>query len=234
MKLIVKIRFNREIDSVDDVISIGSFGVNIGSKEVIFDMMDSAIYIDKKDGTLVTYEGWNVDVESFPDSALLDDAYRYINTLTRVNVNTEDVSLYPVKVEEFIFMPGKIGKNYGISQTSGYISTDNKYEETKFSLSRDILDRYNESLSLKHMVAEADRLDILVREKSFIIDGDTILKDQIDSLLDEDYTGIFREIIGIWNYADTPGEKRIAERIFETFTGMKFQDYIAKCIEATK
>lgn len=212
MKLTAKIRFNREIDSVDDVIGIGSFGVNIGSKEVIFDMMDSAIYIDKKDGFIVTYEGWNLDVESFPDSALLDDTYRYINTLTRINVDTEDVSLYPVKVEEFIFL----------------------LRETKVPLSKEILDKYNEALSLKNMVSEADRLDILVKEKSFIIDGDTILKDQIDSLLDEDYTGIFREIIDIWNIADTPGEKRIAERMFETFTGMKFRDYIAKCIEETK
>lgn len=212
MKLTAKIRFNREIDSVDDVISIGSFGVNIGSKEVIFDMMDSAIYIDKKDGFIVTYEGWNLDVESFPDSALLEDTYRYINTLTRINVDTEDVSLYPVKVEEFIFL----------------------LRETKVPLSKEVLDKYNEALSLKNMVSEADRLDILVKEKSFIIDGDTILKDQIDSLLDEDYTGIFREIIDIWNIADTPGEKRIAERMFETFTGMKFRDYIAKCIEETK
>lgn len=212
MKLTAKIRFNREIDSVDDVISIGSFGVNVGSKEIIFDMMDSAIYIDKKDGSFVTYEGWNLDVESFPDSALLDDVCHYINTLTRVNVDTEDVSLYPVKVEEFIFL----------------------LRETKVPLSKEILDKYNEALSLKNMVAEADRLDILIKEKSFIIDGDTILKDQIDSLLDEDYTGIFREIIDIWNYADTPREKRIAERMFETFTGMKFRDYIAKCIEETK
>lgn len=212
MKLTAKIRLNREIDSVDDVISIGGFGVNIGSKEVIFDMMDSAIYIDKKDGFIVTYEGWNLDVESFPDSALLDDTYRYINTLTRINVDTEDVSLYPVKVEEFIFL----------------------LRETKVPLSKEVLDKYNEALSLKNMVSEADRLDILVKEKSFIIDGDTILKDQIDSLLDEDYTGIFREIIDIWNIADTPGEKRIAERMFETFTGMKFRDYIAKCIEETK
>ena len=212
MKLTAKIRFNREIDSVDDVISIGSFGVNIGSKEVIFDMMDSAIYIDKKDGFIVTYEGWNLDVESFPDSALLEDTYRYINTLTRINVDTEDVSLYPVKVEEFIFL----------------------LRETKVPLSKEVLDKYNEALSLKNMVSEANRLDILVKEKSFIIDGDTILKDQIDSLLDEDYTGIFREIIDIWNIADTPGEKRIAERMFETFTGMKFRDYIAKCIEETK
>lgn len=212
MKITVKIRFNREIDSVDDVISIGSFGVNVGSKEIIFDMMDSAIYIDKKDGSFVTYEGWNLDVESFPDSALLDDVCHYINTLTRVNVDTEDVSLYPVKVEEFIFL----------------------LRETKVPLSKEILDKYNEALSLKNMVAEADRLDILIKEKSFIIDGDTILKDQIDSLLDEDYTGIFREIIDIWNIADTPGEKRIAERMFETFTGMKFRDYIAKCIEETK
>lgn len=212
MKLTVKIRFNREIDSVDDVISIGSFGVNVRSKEIIFDTMDGAIYIDKKDGFIVTYEGWNLDVESFPDSALLDDTYRYINTLTRINVDTEDVSLYPVKVEEFIFL----------------------LKETKVPLSKEILDKYNEALSLKNMVAEADRLDILIKEKSFIIDGDTILKDQIDSLLDEDYTGIFREIIDIWNIADTPGEKRIAERMFETFTGMKFRDYIAKCIEETK
>ena len=212
MKLTVKIRFNREIDSVDDVISIGSFGVNVGSKEIIFDTMDSAIYIDKKDGFIVTYEGWNLDVESFPDSALLDDTYRYINTLTRINVDTEDVSLYPVKVEEFIFL----------------------LRETKVPLSKEILDKYNEALSLKNMVAEADRLDILIKEKSFIIDGDTILKDQIDSLLDEDYTGIFREIIDIWNITDTSGEKRIAERMFETFTGMKFRDYIAKCIEETK
>lgn len=182
MKITVKIRFNREIDSVDDVISIGSFGVNVGSKEIIFDMMDSAIYIDKKDGSFVTYEGWNLDVESFPDSALLDDVCHYINTLTRVNVDTEDVSLYPVKVEEFIFL----------------------LKETKVPLSKEILDKYNEALSLKNMVAEADRLDILIKEKSFIIDGDTILKDQIDSLLDEDYTGIFREIIDIWNIADTP------------------------------
>lgn len=212
MKITVKIRFNREIDSVDDVISIGSFGTKIDSKEIIFDTMDSAIYIDKKDGSIVTYEGWNLDVESFPDSTLLDDACRYINTLTRINVDTEDVSLYPVKVEEFIFL----------------------LRETKVPLSKEILDKYNEALSLKNMVAEADRLDILVKEKSFIIDGDTILKDQIDSLLDEDYTGIFREIIDIWNIADTPGEKRIAERMFETFTGMKFRDYIAKCIEETK
>ena len=212
MKLTVKIRFNREIDSVDDIISIGSFGTKIDSKEIIFDTMDSAIYIDKKDGSIVTYEGWNLDVESFPDSALLDDACRYINTLTRINVDTEDVSLYPVKVEEFIFL----------------------LRETKVPLSKEILDKYNETLFLKNMVAEADRLDILVKEKSFIIDGDTILKDQIDSLLDEDYTGIFREIIDIWNIEDTPGEKRIAERMFETFTGMKFRDYIAKCIEETK
>ena len=206
MKLTVKIRFNREIDSVDDVISIGSFGVNVGSKEIIFDTMDSAIYIYKRDGVIGTYGGWNLDVESFPDSALLDDTYRYINTLTRINVDTEDVSLYPVKVEEFIFL----------------------LRETKVPLSKEILDKYNEALSLKNMVAEADRLDILIKEKSFIIDGDTILKDQIDSLLDEDYTGIFREIIDIWNIADTSGEKRIAERMFETFTGMTFRDSIAQ------
>lgn len=164
MKLTAKIRFNREIDSVDDVISIGSFGVNIGSKEVIFDMMDSAIYIDKKDGFIVTYEGWNLDVESFPDSALLEDTYRYINTLTRINVDTEDVSLYPVKVEEFIFL----------------------LRETKVPLSKEVLDKYNEALSLKKT---APKYTCIITSEADLPDK------QLDYFSDNPWDGNLEEVI---------------------------------------
>ena len=66
-----------------------------------------------------------------------------------------------------------------------------------------------------------------------IVDGDTLLKDQIDSLEDNDYTGIFDEIVGIWKEAGSIEERRIVAKMFETFTGMKFKHYLEKCVKET-
>ena len=66
-------------------------------------------------------------------------------------------------------------------------------------------------------------------------DGDTILKDQIDSLEEDDYTGIFPEMAQIWKETKSNTEKEVFLKLFECFTGMSFQDYLQKSVyETTK
>lgn len=64
-----------------------------------------------------------------------------------------------------------------------------------------------------------------------VIDGDTILKDQIDELSDQDYTGIFKDIVGTWKEAKTVRERQLLAKMFETFTGISMKEYLKKCIK---
>ena len=51
-----------------------------------------------------------------------------------------------------------------------------------------------------------------------------------DELCDEDYTGIYDEIIDIWKEARTDREKSLIKKMFETFTGISLKDYLEKCV----
>ena len=83
-----------------------------------------------------------------------------------------------------------------------------------------------EDFNFRHMLKMADELP----QEGLSVDGDTILKDQLDELFDEDYTGIYAEIIGIWKEARTDREKTFVKKMFETFTGISLKDYLEKCI----
>ena len=69
-----------------------------------------------------------------------------------------------------------------------------------------------------------------VRQEGLCIVGDTILKDQVDELLDEECTWVYAEIIGIWKEARTDREKSLIKKMFETFTGISLKDYLEKCV----
>lgn len=83
------------------------------------------------------------------------------------------------------------------------------------------------------MVKDAEWIYLHTPNGKGITDADTILKDQIDSLEDNDYTGIFLEILQIWKKTETPYERKMVQEMFETFTGMKLVDYFEKCVKDT-
>lgn len=63
-----------------------------------------------------------------------------------------------------------------------------------------------------------------------IIDADTILKDIMNDVNFEE-TGIAEEILEIWEKADTGNGHQAVEELFLTFTGIKFEEYLKKCMK---
>lgn len=196
-----KFRFNRPIDTTKDFICIEGFTATAAVKQYQFDFMTYYGNMDKKDPTILDYEGEGLDTEVFPDSAELVKYAEDIESLDECSIDTDDDTLYLVEVLEFTLVR----------------------EAGSVSLRPEILEDFN----FRHILEMAEEIP----KEGLSVDGDTILKDQIDELFDEDYTGIYDEIIGIWKEARTEREKALVKKMFETFIGISLKEYLEKCID---
>lgn len=205
MILKAKFRFNRPIDTSKDFISTKeAFTVTIFGKEYSFDFMNYCGNVKKENPAILEYEGTDLDTDAFPDSAELVKYAEDIESLDECSIDTDNDTLYLMEVLEFTLI-----------KDTGYIS-----------LRPEILEDFN----FRHILEMAEELP----KEGLSVDGDTILKDQLDELFDEDYTGIYAEIIGIWKEARTDKEKDLVKKMFETFTGISLKDYLEKCITTIK
>lgn len=201
MILKAKFRFNRPIDTSKDFIStMEAFTVTIFGKEYSFDFMNYCGNVKKEDPAILEYEGTDLDTDAFPDSAELVKYAEDIESLDECSIDTDNDTLYLMEVLEFTLI-----KDTG-----------------SISLRPEILEDFN----FRHILEMAEELP----KEGLSVDGDTILKDQLDELFDEDYTGIYAEIIGIWKEARTDKEKDLVKKMFETFAGISLKDYLEKCI----
>lgn len=196
-----KFRFNRPIDTTKDFICIGGFAATAAGKQYQFDFMTYYGNVDKKDPTILDYEGEGLDTEVFSDSAELVKYAENIESLDECSIDTDDDTLYLVEVLEFTLVR----------------------EAGSVSLRPEILEDFN----FRHILEMAEEIP----KEGLSVDGDTILKDQFDELFDEDYTGIYDEIIGIWKETKTEREKALVKKMFETFIGISLKEYLEKCID---
>lgn len=209
MILKAKFRFNRPIDTSKDFISTkDAFTVTIFGKEYSFDFLNYYGNVKKEDPAILEYEGTDLDTDAFPDSAELVRYAEYIDTLNECSLDTGDNTLYLLEVLEFTLI-----------RNDGSVCLR---DDESVCIGAEILEDFN----FRHMLKLADELP----QEGLSVDGDTILKDQLDELFDEDYTGIYAEIIGIWKEARTDREKSLIKKMFETFTGISLKDYLEKCV----
>ena len=177
MILKAKFRFNRPIDTSKDFISTkDAFTVTIFGKEYSFDFLNYYGNVKKEDPAILEYEGTDLDTDAFPDSAELVRYAEYIDTLNECSLDTGDNTLYLLEVLEFTLI-----------RNDGSVCLR---DDGSVCIGAEILEDFN----FRHMLKLADELP----QEGLSVDGDTILKDQLDELFDEDYTGIYAEIIGIW------------------------------------
>lgn len=201
MILKAKFRFNRPIDTSKDFIStMEAFNVTIFGKEYSFDFMINYGNVNKEDPAILEHEGTIMDTDAFPDSAEVVRYAEFIDTLNECSLDTGDDTLYLLEVLEFILI------------------RDDEF----ICIGAEILEDFN----FRHILEMAEEIP----KEGLSVDGDTILKDQLDELFDEDYTGIYAEIIGIWKEARTDREKSLIKKMFETFTGISLKDYLEKCV----
>lgn len=210
MILKAKFRFNRPIDTSKDFISTKeAFTVTIFGKEYSFDFMNYCGNVKKEDPAILEYEGTDLDTDTFPDSVELVRNAEYIDTLNECRLDTGDNTLYLLEVLEFTLI-----------RDNGSVCLR---DDGSVCIGAEILEDFN----FRHMLKMADELP----QEGLSVDGDTILKDQLDELFDEDYTGIYAEIIGIWKEARTEREKALVKKMFETFIGISLKEYLEKCID---
>lgn len=248
MNLYVKLKLNRPVNKQAETVSLGSFAVIVKGVQLRFDFMDSSINIDKKDPDVIEYRGWNLDTESFPESALLEEYAEDITELEECMVHSaftqeksfDEKPLTVVKVLDFVLSVERSEKIHGAPKESTDSMTIRSYKSgvsdgymVDCQLRQEILGNYNQHLKESWMAKDAEWIYQHKPNGKGITDADTILKDQIDSLEDNDYTGIFPEILQIWRKTETPYERKMVQEMFETFTGMKLVDYFEKCVKNT-
>lgn len=248
MNLYVKLKLNRPVNKQVETVSLGSFAVIVKGVQLRFDFMDSSINIDKKNPAVIEYRGWNLDTESFPESALLEEYAEDIAELGACMVNSECIQertleekpLVVVEVLSFVLSVERSEKIHGAPKESTDFMTIHSYKSgvsdgymIDCRLRQEVLNSYNQHLKESWMVKDAEWIYLHTPNGKGITDADTILKDQIDSLEDNDYTGIFLEILQIWKKTETPYERKMVQEMFETFTGMKLVDYFEKCVKDT-
>ena len=236
MILNARFKFNRPINKETDCISVGGFSVTSGGEQYRFDFETYHGYVDKEDPTVVRYECRNLDTETFPDSIDLQDfALERIVTLNECSIDTDDDGLYLTEVLDFSLCTERylqIGRPK--PRSTEYVEIEvEEFEKVEgyrvnCTLKPEVLEDYNYS----HLLEMGEALYEHTPD-GHVVDGDTLLKDQIDSLEDCEYTGIFDEIVGIWKEAGSIEERRIVAKMFEAFTGMKFKHYLEKCVKET-
>ena len=236
MILNARFKFNRPINKESDCISVGGFAVTARGEQYCFDFETYYGYVDKEDPTVIRYEGRNLDIETFPESKNLQDyALENIETLDECSIDTDDDRLYLTEVLDFSLCAERylqIGRPK--PKSTEYIEIEvEEFEKIEgyrvnCALKPEVLEDYNYT----HLLEMGEELYEHTPD-GCIVDGDTLLKDQIDALEDCDYTGIFDEIVGIWKDTGSIEERKIVAKMFETLTGMKFMHYLEKCVKET-
>lgn len=248
MNFYIKLKLNRPVDKQSETVSLGSFAVIVKGVQLRFDFMGSSIIIDKKDPAVIEYRGWNLDTESFPESALLEEYAEDITELEECMIHFEPTQkdsfkekpLAVVEVMSFVLSVERSEKIHGVPKESTDSMTIRSYKSggsdgymVDCRMRQETLDNYNQHLKESWMAEDAEWMYLHTPNGKRFTDADTILKDQIDSLEDNDYTGIFPEILQIWRKAETPHERELLQNLFEAFTGLKFVNYLKKCVEDT-
>lgn len=235
MGLKAKFKFNRPINKTEELIHIDGFTVTADGKQYRFDFQTHLGHLSD-DPSIVEYEGEFLDTYVYPESKDLSKVLEKIEALDECRIYVDHLEgdiiddLYLDKILEFTFIDGRY--RHEILESTDYVTV--RSEKYKYkdgyrifcSLNTNILEDY----ICKHRMNLAEVLQSNTPE-GYVIDGDTILKDQIDELSDQDYTGIFKEITKIWKEAKTVRERQLFEKMFETFTGISMKEYLKKCIK---
>ena len=104
-----KFRFNRPINTTKDFTCIEGFAATAAGKQYQFDFMTYYGNVDKKDPTILDYEGEGLDTEVFPDSAELVKYAEDIESLDECSIDTDDDTLYQCCIHPEIQYP-QIGR----------------------------------------------------------------------------------------------------------------------------
>ena len=215
MILNARFKFNRPINKESDCISVGGFAVTARGEQYCFDFETYYGYVDKEDPTVIRYEGRNLDIETFPESKNLQDyALENIETLDECSIDTDDDRLYLTEVLDFSLCAERylqIGRPK--PKSTEYIEIEvEEFEKVEgyrvnCALKPEVLEDYNYT----HLLEMGEELYEHTPD-GCIVDGDTLLKDQIDALEDCDYTGIFDEIVGIWKDTGSIEKKKSLQK----------------------
>ena len=235
MCLKAKFKFNRPINKTEEFIHIDGFTVTADGKKYRFDFQTYSGHLCD-DPSIVEYEGEFLNTYVYPESKDLSKVLEKIETLDECRIYVDHLEgdivddLYLDNILEFTLIDGRY--RHEILESTDYVTVrSEKYKYTDgyrifCSLKANVLEDYICNLHIK--LAENLQSNT---PAGCIRDGDTILKDQIDSLSDEDYTGIFKDIIEIWKEAKTVRERQLLAKMFETFTGISMKEYLEKCIK---
>lgn len=235
MCLKAKFKFNRPINKTEEFIHIDGFTVTADGKQYRFDFQKYSGHLSD-DPSIIEYKGEFLDTYVYPESKDLSKVLEKIEALDECRIYFDHLEgdiiddLYLDKILEFTFIDGRY--RHEILESTDYVTVrSEKYKYTDgyrifCSLNTNVLEDYICSSRIKI----AGYLQSNTPE-GFIMDGDTILKDQIDTLSDEDYTGIFKDITEIWKEAKTIRERQLLAKMFEAFTGFPIKEYLEKCIK---
>lgn len=235
MCLKAKFKFNRPINKTEEFIHIDGFTVTADGKQYRFDFQTYSGHLSD-DPSIVEYEGEFLDTYIYPESKGLSKVLEKIEALDECRIYVDHLEgdivddLYLDKILEFTLIDGRY--RHEILKSTDYVTV--RSEEYKYtneyrifcSLNKNILEDY----ICRHHMKLAEDIQSNTPE-GYVIDGDTILKDQIDTLSDQDYTGIFTEITEIWKEGKTARERQLLAKMFETFTGISMKEYLETCIK---
>lgn len=235
MYLKVMFKFNRPVNKTEEFIHIDGFTVTADGKQYRFDFQTYSGHLSD-DPSVVEYEGKFLDTYVYPESKDLPKVLGKIKTLDECRIYADHLEgdiiddLYLDKILEFTFIEGVY--RHEIPESTAHVTVRaEKYKYTDgyrifCSFNADVLEDYICNLHMKFVENLQSNTPA-----GCIRDGDTVLKDQIDSLSDEDYTGIFKDINEIWKETKTVRERKLLAKMFETFTGISMKEYLEKCIK---
>lgn len=237
MDLKATFKFNRPIDKTEEFIHIDGFTVTAGEKQFRFDFQTYSGHLSDNP-SVVEYEGRFLDTYVYPETRDLSKILDKIESLDECRIYIDHVEgdiiddLYLDEILEFTFIDG--GRYHqDIHDSTEYVTIqaeEYRYLKKRYRifcrLNTNVLKDY---ICRNHMKLAGD-LQANTPE-GVIVDGDTILKDQIDELSDQDYTGIFKDITEIWKEAKTVRERQLLTKMFETFTGISMKEYLEACIK---
>lgn len=237
MILKAKFRFNRPIDKTKEFIHIDGFTVTADGKQYRFDFQTYLGQLNE-DLSIVECEGKFLDTVVYPEFKDLPIVLKKIETLDECRIYIVHLEgdivddLYLDEILEFTLIEDGRHRQ-DIHDSTEYVNIQaekHRYIKNRYrvfySLNTNVLADY----TCSHRMSLTEVLQSNAPE-GYVIDGDTILKDQIDELSDQDYTGIFKDIVGTWKEAKTVRERQLLAKMFETFTGISMKEYLKKCIK---
>lgn len=120
MRAYVTFKFDRAVKKDYHYLSPGGFEVVAGSKDYQFDFLESVGIIDNENPTLVHFELWDLDTDSFPESKELRNHLHEITELKECYCYTgesNDPEINCIGVEKFAII------DYGKGQKSAQENT---------------------------------------------------------------------------------------------------------------